>query len=96
MLADLQMLIQISLVRMARSNIVPFGCPMGQTIPKLRIEEPEALADRSKTSTENPASFKLLAYARPRIPAPTTMALGWDDGSIGGNGFLFIDLIDND
>src|SRR5580698_828726 len=44
---------------------------MGQTMPKLRIEAPSALEDRSQTRTDKPRLAADQAWARPTIPAPT-------------------------
>src|SRR5262245_24450499 len=44
---------------------------MGQIIPKLRTEAPDATESRSKTSTRLPRFAADQACARPTIPAPT-------------------------
>src|SRR5271170_4223153 len=59
---------------MALSNIAPVACPMGHTIPKLRIDAPTAISLRSKTVILYPLIARARAVARPTMPAPIIIA----------------------
>ncbi len=58
----------------------PALCPVTVTKPKLRTDAPLACASRSITSTRLPRRAAASAWARPTMPAPTTIRSGLGDG----------------
>ncbi len=58
--------------RIARCQVSPAPWPVTVTKPKFRTEAPLARASRSSTRQESPRRRAAKAWARPRMPAPTT------------------------
>src|SRR6516165_4691332 len=58
-------------LRRAISCNAPADRPIGQIMPKLRIEAPIVAGLRSKTATLRPERAAIYACANPTMPAPT-------------------------